>query len=283
MNTQVRVNGTKLYTLERWNWADFASSMSLVIQSMDLVDVRDTFENITKIEIIKNEEIVAVYTSFDTFSNISYMGKVFFEESQSFADAMRVELSKANIVDQVQRLDDQINGVVDPETLSLEELRQYKLGEIGKACEQDIFDGKVIRLTDGTEAKFSFNMQDQANWFELFCIAFMIPEMEQFPQHFNNGSCQLFSRNDIIIIETSLLLNKMEKTTYCNQLNLYVRSLQTREELLNIQYGMELPQEYMDKINELVGTTIAQMQEFMERMHILPTEDDSEDPTLEEN
>ena len=36
MITKVRINNDKMYNLDRWNWADFSSSMSLVIESIDL-------------------------------------------------------------------------------------------------------------------------------------------------------------------------------------------------------------------------------------------------------
>lgn len=276
MITKVRINNDKMYNLDRWNWADFSSSMSLVIESIDLQDIRDTFEHISKIEIIKNDEIVAVYTSFDTFANISYMGKVFFEDSQRFSDAMRVELSKTNIIDQVQRLQEDIHPVIDVNSMTLEELRTYKLEQVAEACRQDIYDGDVITLENGSQERFTYNAEDQENIFSLLALIIVCPDIDALPWH-STGMCRMYSRRDLITICSTLLLRKTQLITYCNSLNMYIRNLNDREALLDVQYGQELKGEYSQNIATVMGLTITEMEKFMRQ--VLGRDDEPDEPT----
>ena len=189
---------------------------------------------------------------------------------------MRVELSKANIIDQVQRLDDQINAVVDPESMTIEELRAYKLKEVGKAAEQDIFDGTVIEIEPGVSHKFSYQLYDQVNYDELFILALIAPEIERLPYHANGAFCCMLEKAQVIKICSTLMMRKTQITTYANSLNMYINSLNSREDLLAVEYGMELPQEYHDRINSILAETMTQVEAFLAR--IMPTEDEPDEP-----
>ena len=61
-------------------------------------------------------------------------------------------------------------------------------------------------------------------------------------------------------------MRKTRIVTYCNQLTQYVRSLTNRKDLLNVEYGMELPQEYLDRIDEIMAGTITEMEKFVARI-----------------
>ena len=45
---------------------------------------------------------------------------------------------------------------------------------------------------------------------------------------------------------------QVHHTTYHNQLKLYINSLQTKEEVNQVYYGMELSGEYLDTYNEIM-------------------------------
>jgi len=103
---------------------------------------------------------MAQYVMFDSYSQISFLNKVYSEDMGTFVDTMSVTLQKTDLASQVQRLDDQINNVVDPETLTLEELRSYKLKKISEACTEDIYSGETVELSDGTRQHFRYNVHD---------------------------------------------------------------------------------------------------------------------------
>ena len=53
----------------------------------------------------------------------------------------------------------------------------------------------------------------------------------------------------------------------CNQLKQYLGTIQDRDILLDAEYGMELPQEYADRIEALVSGTTEQFMRFLERIN----------------
>ena len=270
-----RINNNKTYNLIRWDSQDFNANLTLYIQSIDLQDVKETFTNVELLEIFRETRLVASYTSLDTFSQITYLGMDYCEAENRFVDSMSVTLTKLNIADQIQRLDDQINKTVDPTTLGLEDLRAYKLQEISEACRQDIYDGAVIELSDGTSEKFSYNQEDQENLSSLLSLILIAKDIDALPWHSDGHFCRAFSRIDIITICSTLLLRKTQLTTYANAMNMYIGSINTREELLDVHYGMELPDEYAQNIAVVMGLTLTELEKFM-AMIIDPAEPEDE-------
>lgn len=283
---QVRVNSNdnKMYKLVRWSAVDFNSNLTLLLQSTNFEQIKDDFETINKIEIYQDGFLIATYSNLDTYANIAYVGKEYVEGEGFFTEAMSVALTKANIVDQVQRLDEQINPVVDPDTMTVEQLKEYKLKQISEACSQDIYNGTSIELEGDVVQRFEYNVHDQINFDELLVLCMVAPEMEYLPYHQHNGDCQFYSRLDVITIVSTLMLRKTQIITYCNQLNQYVRTLSTKADLMEVRYGMELPEQYAERVSQIIGDTIIQMQAFMDRIKgrtdpiYVDGNDDSETP-----
>ena len=276
MVLKARINNDRTYNLVRWSANDFNSSLTLTIQSIDLADIKNVFRNIDLLEIFQDDVPIATYTYLDTFSQMTYLGTVFVEGENKFADAMSITLTKTDIVNQVQRLDEQINKVVDLDSMTVSELRDYKLGEISKACEADVYAGETIELDDGTREKFTYNAQDQTNWGEIFTLCLLAPEMELLPYHGSQNFCAFFTRKQVIQICSTLMLRKTRLITYANALNMYVRSLTDRASIMSAEYGMELPQDYEDRISGIMAGTITQMQKFLERISSVESTQNSE-------
>lgn len=280
-----RINDEHVYNVVNWDPTSFSVSLQLNIASIDLNQIKDDFYRVSKLVIMQENNVLAIYTSLDTFSEITYVGTIYDDLSHGFYDCVRVTMTKANIVDQVNRLDEQINPVVDPSSMTIDELKNYKLKQISEACEQDVYDGDTITLPDGTSQKFGFDMMDQQNWSELFALCFIAPEMEVLPYHASGQPCQLLSRAAIIQISASLLLRKTRLITYTNALHMYIKSLSDRDELMNVEYGMELPQSYADNVSEIIGGVVEQMQKFIERIFggDTPTDESTEPVVNDEN
>ena len=275
MNVIARVNDTIEFQLRSWDAITFAGDLTLRLQCGDFDLVRTAFEHVDKLEIIVDNMPVGTYTNLDTFAQIAYVGREYIDDTNSESvDVMTVLLTKRDIVSQIDRMDEQINPVIDITNMDMEELLAYKLSLISKDCENDVYAGDNISLEDGSTQLFTYKFQDQVNLDELLVLAMLVPEMERYPYHRSMGDCTFYSRNDVIRITTMLLLRKTRLTTYCNQLNQYLRSVTDRNILMGAYYGMELPQEYIDRMNEIMAGTIEQMEAFIHR--ILP-------PTIEEN
>lgn len=235
---------------------------------------------------------MAQYVTFDSYSQISFLNKVYSEDMRAFVDTMSVTLQKTDLATQVQRIDDQINNVVDVDSLTLEELRNYKLKQISEACTNDIYAGETVELPDGTRQHFNYNTHDQLNMDELLIVCLIAPEINVLPFHSTNNFCQLYTREAIITFVTTLLMRKTQLVTYCNQLTQYVRTMTERDELMNATYGMELPEEYNARIAEIMASTMTEMEKFLAKImpktpdegqeDETPAEEDPETPTTTE-
>lgn len=284
MRAKVIVNGELEFNLTRWNAYEFNTDTTLYIQTSDLTAVRDAFNSISSIAIVVNGLTMAQYVTFDSYSQISFLNKIYSEDFGAFVDTMSVTLQKTDLANQVQRLDDQINNVVDVDSLTLEELRNYKLKQISEACTKDICDGETIELPDGSRQHFQYDEHDQQNFQELFLVCIIAPDVKYLPYHSSGHGCVMFGRKDIITIVSTLLIRKTQLITYCNQLTQYARTLTEREDIMGLTYGMELPQEYQDRIAEIMASTIAEMEKFLAKiMPVTPDEEQEDETPAEED
>ena len=105
----VKINGQKEYRLSRWDSRSFNSNSILQVQSNDFAAVSNDFLEIEKIEIFSDENLIAAYNGFDTFENISFLGKIYVENEQKFADTFAITLTKANIMEIIDRIEGSIS------------------------------------------------------------------------------------------------------------------------------------------------------------------------------
>lgn len=128
------------------------------------------------------------------------------------------------------------------EEVTLDYLKAQKVKEMSYICNQIIVNGFDITLSDGEVHHFSLTVQDQLN---LITLSAMISAGEQtIPYHADGELCRNFSAADIgLVIKTSTEL-KVYHTTYYNSLKLYIQSLDDREAIADVYYGMSIPEEY---------------------------------------
>lgn len=266
MFARARINKDKMYPVVNFDIQEFKSNLQLTLLSIDLQQVCADFKKIDTLEIFVGQDVVGTFTSLDSYSEITYFDSVYDKDNDRFVSAIRITLTKTDIAEQVQRLDAQVNPVVDVDSLTLEELRTYKLKQISEECQNDVYKGEMISLSDGTAYNFSYNAQDQTNWDELMVLAMISPAMNAFPYHGNGDTCRFFTRQDVLTICSTLLLRKTRIITYCNQLNLFVNTISDKEELKNVTYGMELPESYTEVVNTIISETIQQLENFMDNI-----------------
>lgn len=90
MINRIIVNGSKEYRLAKWDPTIFNSDLTLHIQSINLLDIRNTFEHVTDIEIYQDMAMVAKFTNLDTFSSINYTGRIYVDNEKIFTDCISV-------------------------------------------------------------------------------------------------------------------------------------------------------------------------------------------------
>ena len=275
-----KINDTETVKLCDWNTQMFESDLALKVQSDDFTKIKNLFADINKIEILIDDEVVATYTAYNTYSEIQYLGDVYVSGEDIFTPALRVILYKTDIAEQVKRLDEKVNPVINFDTMSPDEYRNYKLTQVNEACQEDIYAGDEIEI-DGTPRKFTFKLEDQMNLKNLFDIVSTFPDVQYLPYHVSAQSCEMFSRKDIITVYLTLLIRLTKITTYCNQLNMYIRSLYDKEKMKDITYGMELPEGYLATYNNIIAQSMESMQSLFEKY--LGTSSDSEGVENKEN
>lgn len=275
-----KINDTETVKLCDWNTQMFESDLALKVQSDDFTKIKNLFADINKIEILIDDEVVATYTAYNTYSEIQYLGDVYVSGEDIFTPALRVILYKTDIAEQVKRLDEKVNPVINFNTMSPDEYRNYKLTQVNEACQEDIYAGDEIEI-DGVPRRFTFKLEDQMNLKNLFDIVSTFPDVQHLPYHVSAQSCEMFSRKDIITVYLTLLIRLTKITTYCNQLNMYIRSLYDKEKIKEITYGMELPEGYLATYNNIIAQSMESMQSLFEKY--LGTSSDSEGVENKEN
>ena len=266
----VKVNGTHEYRLMDWTPQSFKSSPTLRLITSDYQSVKNDFTNIKQLEIYSGENLLATYSVFDTMASSASFNSQSYETENSFVDVIEISIIKNNISEQVDKLSKQINKVIDIEEMSVDEYRDYILSQISESAQEDIYAGDVITLSDGTSGKFTYKMEDQANLTSSIAIIDKLMAVQedssliQLPYHSSGQSCQFYSPIDIITIYFTLFMRSVKIQTYTNAINVLIKQAATKEEITKFTYGMELPEEAQENVNNIVATSMAVMQKLME-------------------
>lgn len=229
--------------------------------------------------------LIATYTNLDSYDEITFLKNEYVAGEQKFSDALRIHLTKTDIISQVQRIDEQLNPVVDIDTMTLDEVKAYKIKEIGAICRAEIYAGEEVTLSDGTTKNFSYTADDQSNILNSSLIAFASKTLgfplEYIPYHPDETECQLMPVADLVAIYMTLQLKLTRLTTKCNMLNCMIRECEDKDSVLDITWETQLTEEYQDRYNQIVTASIAIAQAMAAAM-TPETPDDGEDDDTED-
>lgn len=159
----------KVFNLMQFNSMTFDMECKLVVCTDDLKAVKSAFTNFKTLDIYRDDAQVATYTCFNNYKEISLQQGLYNNTNGEWEDALIVSLTRANIVEQVQRLDEKVNQVVDINTLTLDEYKNY-LQEKNKAALAEFlasqsveFNGKPYGVSEEDQNEMALNfMQYQA-------------------------------------------------------------------------------------------------------------------------
>lgn len=284
----VKVNETQVYRLMDWSPFNFKANPSLKLITADYQSVKNDFSNIEELEIYAGENLLATYTEFDTLSASSMFNSEFFEDENRFVDTIEITLVKSNLSERVDKLDKQINQVIDVDNMDLEDYRSYILSQVSKSAQEDVYAGDTITLSTGVSGKFSYKIEDQLNLTSsLYIIDKLLAMSEdisqiQLPYHSSGQSCQFYSPVDIVTIYFTLFMRSIKIQTYANAINVLIRQATTKEEISECTYGMELPEAIQENVNNIVATSMAVMQKLMAGYQLDNKEDSSKETETEE-
>lgn len=254
----VVINGVNQLDLFLWDKTNFKNNEKLYIASNNLPYIKEIFSNVQKIEIFENIGTnVATFTQYDGYSSITYLGNNFSPQNGTYLEELEVTLTKVSIVEDVKRLNDQVNNIVDTSTMTLEEFKEYKIKQFSALGEQTIFNGTDVELINGVVKNFTYNLEDQSN---LLNAIFIIQTLENLdislPYHGHAEPCELYSARDILSVYFTLQFFSTHIQTIVNMKNNWVRSCQTREEVEAITFESDLPEEWRLRAEAIMGPTM---------------------------
>ena len=130
-------------------------------------------------------------------------------------------------------------------------VRSEKIQELSAACRNAIVNGVSVLFSDNSFHTFELSIEDQVN---LMAIESEIKNGAKYIlYHEKNKVCELYHSDDIQILISTAQKHKSYHTTYFNILKNYISELYDVNMIRNIQYGMDLPEEYNNKLNELLN------------------------------
>ena len=145
----------------------------------------------------------------------------------------------------------------EPYEPTLTELQPSKKQEISQACEQTIYSGVSVTLTDGSVEHFALTEHDQLNLFGKQVQ--LAAGAEQMEYHSDGQPCRYYSAADMQLIVKKAMWHVSYHTTYCNALNMWISGVQTAEEIQQIFYGADVPEQYQSEVLKAYLLQIAAM------------------------
>lgn len=125
---------------------------------------------------------------------------------------------------------------------ALELVKEAKLREISKACQDAIFAGIDVELEDGKLHHFSLDIESQIDLITL-------SSMESGAiYHADGEACREFSAIEINNIVDKATEHRIFNTTYHNSLKAYVMSLDNINDIAEVRYGMEVPLSFQTEV-----------------------------------
>ena len=136
--------------------------------------------------------------------------------------------------------------VVEDDMFTFEHIKTAKILQMRNECNKAIVNGFDANLGNGEAHHFSMTIQDQLN----LIVAFrQVSEGEtEIVYHADNEPCRFYSPVEIITIFDQFNAHKTYHLAYFNSLKAYINSLKDIEQISDIDYGYEIPEDYKSEV-----------------------------------
>ena len=131
---------------------------------------------------------------------------------------------------------------------TLEDVKKAKIEYLDSTCENTIYAGTDVTLSDGTIEHFTLDAKDQL---DLSGIGLQLLQgAEQIAWHKDDEteSCKFYSAADGATIIQTLTVFRTYHITYFRDLRIYVNSLSDADDVNAIEYGSVIPDEYKSDV-----------------------------------
>ena len=174
--------------------------------------------------------------------------------SEGFADISVVKLYSDDNMFLTEYMLDDYDIRIEDNSLSLcniatlEDVKKAKIEYLDSTCENTIYAGTDVMLSDGTVEHFTLDAKDQL---DLSGIGLQLLQgAEQIAWHKDDEteSCKFYSAADGATIIQTLTIFRTYHITYFRYLRIYVNSLSDVNDVNAIEYGSVIPDEYKSDV-----------------------------------
>lgn len=127
---------------------------------------------------------------------------------------------------------------------TLEEVKEAKVTEMNAVQQEIITAGIDVTLLDGTTDHFDLTDRDQMRLMGLQKQVDAGEEMISWHTSDEDEHCKFYKNADMALIAKRAMEFVTWHVTYFRDLRIYIRSLETKEEVAAVVYGMDIPVRY---------------------------------------
>lgn len=229
----------KVFNLMQFNSMTFDMECKLVVCTDDLKAVKSAFTNFKTLDIYRDDVQIATYTCFNNYKEISLQQGLYNNSNGEWEDALIVSLTRANIVEQVQRLDEKVNQVVDINTLTLDEYKNY-LQEKNKAALAEFLASQSVEFNDKPYGVSEEDQNEMALNFMQYQALTTAGQQVTLEWHSKKSACETFTAEEFVQLTAMI---KAFVYPYFQQMNVIkqqIFSSTSREELDKIEIKYEV-------------------------------------------
>lgn len=130
---------------------------------------------------------------------------------------------------------------------TLDELKEFKVSEMNSTQQSIIAQGVSVTLSDGSTEHFTLTDHDQTSLVGL--QSQVASGDDNIPWHTSDEEehCKFYSNADMAKITSTAMAYVTWHVTYFRDLRIYIRSLETKEDVEKVTYGMDIPEEYQSE------------------------------------
>lgn len=144
-------------------------------------------------------------------------------------------------------------------------IKQSKLAEISKSCEDYIYAGTDVTLPDNTIKHFTYTLADQSNISEMFTA--IMAGATEYPYHADGEICKIYTKEQIVAIYGTLSLFKTEATTYHNSLKAQINAMTDADAISATKFKeTELTGEYLTNYTAMMASAQTQLNAILAKI-----------------
>jgi len=157
-----------------------------------------------------------------------------YPEGSGYKTVSLVEISESEY-ENLSHLIESGDTVCGDESI-LNDIREKKIEEMSKICNQTIVNGVTVTFSDNKKHHFRLTIEDQINLISLKSL--IESGSKEVVYHETDSLCKSYKAKDILLLIKTADEHKIYHTTYFNKLKHYIKSLYDIEKINSIEYGI---------------------------------------------